>query len=169
LPRELPRPMVYLDGSVIRAALTEDMRPRDRVALCRIAAMVSENVLTFFASADARAEIDRAAPASRRQHPREYAALELLRSAPVGWIDAESRVASAAEEVGFNVLLRITGSETDAVLLSRARLAGARDVIAAESSVLLEQARELARELDLRVFRPADYLSRWSTQLQLPK
>ena len=168
MSRELPRPTVYIDGSVIQAALTEDMRPRDRVALCRIAAMVSENLLTFFASADTRAEIDRVAPAGRQHHPREYAALEILRAAPVSWLDAESP-ASAVEEVGFNVLLRITGSESDAVLLSRARVAGARDVIAAESSVLLERARELAAELDLRVFRPADYLSRWSPQLQLPK
>jgi len=168
LRRELPRPTVYLDGSVIRAAVTEEMRPRDRVALCRIAAMVSENLLTFFAPADARAEIDHLAPAGRRQHPREYAALEILRAAPAGWLDVESRT-SAAEDVSFNVLLRIVGSETDAVPLSRARLAGVRDVIATEPSLLLGRARELAAELDLRVLRPADYLSRWSTQLQLPR
>jgi len=165
MSRALPRPTVYLDSSAIRAVVSEDMRPRDRVAVCRIAAMVSEDLLTFFAPASARAEIDRIAAAARRHHPREFAALEILRAAGGGWLEAEPR---APGDASYDALLAIIGNELDAAALGRARLAGVRDVIAADSSVLLERARELAAE-ELRVFRPADYLSRWSTQLQLPK
>ena len=168
MSRQLPRPTVYLDGSTFRAAMSEGMRPRDRIALCRIAAMVSEDLLTFFAPAYMRAEIDRLTPAARRGHLREYAALQILRAAPAGWLDAEPSV-DAAAQADYNVLLRIIGSEVDAAPLLRAREAGARDAIAVESSVLFERSRELITELDLRVFLPADYLSRWSTQLQLPK
>jgi hypothetical protein len=164
--RALPRPTVYLDGSAIRGVISEDMRPRDRVALCRIAAMVSDDLLTFFAPASARAEIDRIAVAARRQHPREFAALEILRAAAAGWLDVEPPAPAGS---GYAALLALVGNGADAASLARARLEGVRDLIAAEPSVLLERARELAAQFELRVFRPADYLSRWSTQLQLPK
>jgi len=166
-PRELPRPAIYLDSSVIRSAAAADMRPRDRAAVCRLAAMVSENLVTFYAAESARDEIDRIPPRRRRQYPREYAALQIFGTAPSGWLDAEL-VAPLGESSEYVRLRRILGEGCDAPSLFRARVAGVRDVVAAESSIVLEQARELAAQLELRVFRPADYLSRWSTELHLP-
>ena len=165
--RELPRPAIYLDSSVIRSAAAADMRPRDRAAVCRLAAMVSENLVTFYAAESARDEIDRIPPRRRRQYPREYAALQIFGTAPSGWLDAEL-VAPLGESSEYVRLRRILGEGCDAPSLFRARVAGVRDVVAAESSIVLEQARELAAQLELRVFRPADYLSRWSTELHLP-
>ncbi|HZE74477.1 MAG TPA: hypothetical protein VE091_04150 [Gemmatimonadales bacterium] len=165
--RELPRPAIYLDSSVIRSAVSGDMRPRDRAAVCRLAAMVSENLMTFYAAAGARDEIDRIPPRCRAEYPREYAALQIFGAAPSGWLDAEL-VAPLGESPEYVTLRRILGEGCDAPSLFRARVAGVRDVVAAESSIVLERARELGAQLELRVFRPADYLSRWSTQLQLP-
>lgn len=165
--RELPRPAIYLDSSVIRSVVAGDMRPRDRAAVCRLAAMVSEDLVTFYAAAGARDEIDRIPPKLRRQYPREYAALQIFGAAPSGWVDAEL-VAPLGESSEYVTLRRILGEGCDAPALFRARVAGVRDVVAAEASAMLERARELAAQLELRVFRPADYLSRWSTQLHLP-
>jgi hypothetical protein len=165
--RALPPPAIYLDSSVIRGAVAGAMRARDRAALCRMAAMVTENVLTFYAPIGLKDEIDRVPSRARRQHPREYAALRLLAGARFGWLEPEP-LGHLDQSTEYLTLRRILPRSPDLESLFRARVAGVRDVVAADSSVLLAQARELAAHLDLRVFRPAEYLSRWSTQLQLP-
>jgi hypothetical protein len=143
------------------------MGARDRAALCRIAAMVTENVLTFYAPSGMKDEIGRIPSRARRQHPREYAALRLLAGARSGWLDPEP-LGQLDQSAEYLALQRIVPRSPDLESLFRARVAGVRDVVAADSSVLLARAGELAAHLDLRVFRPAEYLSRWSTQLQLP-
>jgi hypothetical protein len=59
-------------------------------------------------------------------------------------------------------------SAKDARRVLQARSAGIRDLVAAESSALVHRALELEARTGLRIFRPGDYLSRWSTQQQLP-
>lgn len=62
------------------------------------------------------------------------------------------------------LLQSVVGDEGDARCLLQAKGAGVRDVVTAASSGLLPRARELELQFGLRVFLPADYLSRWSTQ-----
>jgi len=69
---------------------------------------------------------------------------------------------------GLHLSPQLLGDATDAWHLLQAKAAGVRALVAAHSSPLVTRARELEEQVGLRVFRPADYLSRWSTQQRLP-
>lgn len=163
----LPQPAIYLDPSVIGEALHDDMRPRDRAALCRLAAMVGERLLQFYAPARIRGDIERTSASYRERYPREYAALLVFHQAEAGWLAAES-AATVDPQPDYLWLKQLLGDETDARSLLQAKAAGVRDLVAADSSPLLARPGELEAQTGLRVFRPADYLSRWSTQQRLP-
>ncbi len=163
----LLQPAIYLDASVIGEALHGDMRPRDRAALCRLAAMVGERVLRFYAPARIRGDIERTSTKYRERNPREYAALLVFHQAEAGWLTGEP-IAAVDQRPDYISLKRLLGDETDAANLLQAKTAGVRDLVAAGSSPLLTRAGELETAVGLRVFRPADYLSRWSTQHRLP-
>jgi hypothetical protein len=163
----LPQPAIYLDPSVIGEALQGDMRPRDRAALCRLAAMVGERLLRFYAPARVRGDIERTSAKYRERYPREYAALLVFQQAEAGWLTGEPS-ATRDLQPDYISLKRLLGDETDARDLLQAKSAGVRDLVAADSSPLRARAEELETQVGLRVFRPADYLSRWSTQQRLP-
>lgn len=163
----LPEPTIYLDPSVIGEALGDDMRPRDRAALCRLAAMVGERLLRFYAPARIRREIEQVSAGYRERHPREYAALLVFHQAEAGWLTADP-VAGLDQQPDYSSLQQLLGDASDTWHLLQAKAAGVRDLVAAHSSPLVTRAGELEEQTGLRVFRPADYLSRWSTQQRLP-
>ena len=99
--------------------------------------------------------------------PAEYAALLIFHQAEAGWLTGEP-IAAFDQRPDYISLKRLLGDETDAANLLQAKTAGVRDLVAAGSSPLLTRAGELETAVGLRVFRPADYLSRWSAQHRLP-
>jgi hypothetical protein len=161
------RPALYLDPSVIEDGIRGRMRPRDRAAVCRLAAMVSEQVLSVYCPREAREAIARASPEQQKRHGREYAALKVLGETEQGWLD-ESEEGRPVESPEFSALVSFLKNVEDARHVMQARSTGVRDVVAAETSRLVRNAEELEARMGLRVFRPADYLSRWSTQQRLP-
>ena len=68
----------------------------------------------------------------------------------------------------FRALADLLENARNARRVLQAKSAGVRDLVAAESSALVRRAVELEARTGLRIFRPADYLSRWSTQQKLP-
>jgi hypothetical protein len=161
------RPVIYVDLSVIEDAIKARMRPRDRAALCRLAAMVSEDVLSFYCPAEGRCFIERASPEQREKHAREYAALLVLGRVDAAWL-GEDAGRDQTETADCRVLADWLGNAADARFVLHARSLGVRDLVAADSSSVVKNMGEIERRLGLRVFRPADYLSRWSTQQRLP-
>lgn len=161
------RPSIYLDPSVIEDALHGRMRARDRAAVWRLAAMVSENVLSFCCPKEGRETIEHATRQQQARFGREYAALQVLQRAEPGWLDDDAD-GSAERSLEFRELADLLESAKDARRVLQARSAGIRDLVAAESSALVHRALELEARTGLRIFRPGDYLSRWSTQQQLP-
>lgn len=161
------QPVIYLDPSVIGDAMEGRMRPRDRAAVCRLAAMLEDHLLSFYAPGEAKEAIARIPAQSRERHGREYAALRIFHDTKAGWL-AEEPATELDQDPDYVTLRSLLGDPTDARHVLQARTAGVRDVVAADSSPLLREAGELDARLGLRVFRPADYLSRWSTQQHLP-
>jgi len=161
------RPSIYLDPSVIEDAIHGRMRPRDRAAVWRLAAMVSEDVLFFYCPSEARAAIEQATSEQRTRLGREYAALQVLRDAKHGWL-GEGAEEDVEQSPDFRALADLLENARNARRVLQAKSAGVRDLVAAESSALVHRAVELEARTGLRIFRPADYLSRWSTQQQLP-
>jgi len=161
------RPVVYVDRSVVEDAIKGRMRPRDRAALYRLAAMVTEDVLSFYCPGEGRCLIERASPEEREKNAREYAALIGLYRVDAAWL-GEDAGRDLTETADCRVLADWLGNAADARCILHARSLGVRDLVAADSSSAVKKMGEIEGRLGLRVFRPADYLSRWSTQQRLP-
>jgi hypothetical protein len=160
------RPVIYLDRSVIEDAIKGHMRPRDRAGVCRLAAMVSEDVLSFYCPVGGRRLIEGASPKQREKHAREYSALTVLSRVDAGWL-GEDAGRDLVETADCRALADWLGNAADARSILHARSLGVHDLVAADSSCAVKRMGEIEGRLGLRVFRPADYLSRWSTQQRL--
>jgi hypothetical protein len=161
------RPVIYLDRSVIADAIKGRMRPRDRAGVYRLAAMVSEDVLSFYCPVEGRRLVEHASPEQREKHAREYAALTVLCRLDAGWLGEDAGL-DLAETADCRTLAGWLENAADARSILHARSFGVRDLVAADSSCAVKKMSKIEGRLGLRVFRPADYLSRWSTQQRLP-